>query len=63
MIRVYGVSIGYRWWTRFRLCLWNGDTFWLELPLIYFGIGTKSVELSIGQGKYLVSFEIRWRWD
>jgi hypothetical protein len=65
------------WWGRFKLgpsvwglsgrwfaiCPWNGDTAWITLAFIYFGIGTKNVELSLGKGKYLVNFDIRWRWD
>lgn len=49
-----------RW---FAFCLWNGDTAWITLPFVYFGAGTKNIELGLGQGKWHVTFDIRWRWD
>ena len=55
---VYGLSL--RW---FCFCPWNGDTAWITLPFVYLGAGTKNIELGLGQGKWFVSFEIRWRWD
>jgi hypothetical protein len=65
------------WWSRFRLgprvwglsgswfafCFWNGDTAWITLPFVYFGVGTKNIELGLGKGKWHVTFDIRWRWE
>lgn len=55
---IWGLS--YRW---FCVCPWNGDTAWITLPLVYFSVGTKNIELRIGGYKYGVTFDIRWRWD
>lgn len=56
--RVWGLSG--RW---LAVCPWNGDEAWITLPFIYFGAGTKHVELGLGQGKWHVSIDIRWRYD
>lgn len=65
------------WWERFRLgpkvwglsgswlafCPWNGNDVWITLPFVYFGVGKEHIELSLGHGKWLLNFDIRWRWE
>lgn len=55
---VWGLSSSW-----FAFCPWNGDTAWVTLPFVYFGAGTKNIELGLGHGKWHVTFDIRWRWD
>lgn len=54
---VWGLSLRY-----LAICPWNGEDLWIQLPLVYFGIGTKHVELGLGRADIYLSFEIRWRW-
>lgn len=65
------------WWRRFQLgpktwgvssswlavCPWNGNEFWILIPLVTLILGTQHVELVLGHGKWTINFDIRWRWE
>lgn len=55
---IWGLSI--RW---FCVCPWNGESFWTQLPFLYFEAGKQHVEMRVGGYTYGVTFDIRWRWD
>lgn len=55
--KVWGLSC--RW---LCVCPWNGDEFWIQLPLVWLIVGTEHIELALGAGKYILNIDVRWRW-
>lgn len=66
------------WWRRFQLgprvwglssswlavCPWNGNEFWISLPLVSLILGTQHVELVLGWSpKWMINVDVRWRWE